>query len=46
MTLLLGILADIDNIVEDPAWIMFGLAGIVGLLGLGALFLLYPFSRD
>lgn len=46
MTELLGILADIDEIVEDPAWVMFGLAGLVGLLGLGALFLLYPFSRD
>ena len=46
MTLLLSILADIDKVVEDPAWVMFGLAGIVGLLGLAALFLLYPFSRD
>jgi len=46
MTLLLGLLADIDKIIEDPAWVMFGLAGAVGLLGLGALFLLYPFSRD
>ena len=43
---LLGILADIDSVLEDPAWVMFGLAGAVGLLGLAALFFLYPFSRD
>lgn len=42
---LLDILADIDSVIEDPAWLTFGLAGIVGLLGLAAL-LLYPFSRD
>ena len=42
----LNLLADIDNILEDPAWIMFGLAGVVGLLGLAALFLLYPFGSD
>jgi hypothetical protein len=39
-------LADLDNVLEDPAWIMFALAGAVGLLGLGALFLLYPLGRD
>jgi hypothetical protein len=43
---LLSTLGDIDNVLEDPAWLMFGLAGLVGLLGLAALFLLYPFSRD
>jgi hypothetical protein len=42
----LDILAEIDDILEDPAWIMFGLAGLAGLLGLAALVLLYPFSRD
>jgi hypothetical protein len=42
----LDILAEIDNVLEDPAWVMFGLAGLVGLLGLAALVLLYPFSRD
>lgn len=46
MTFVLSILADIDKVIEDPAWIMFGLAGGAGLLGLAALFLLYPFSRD
>jgi hypothetical protein len=43
---LLDILADLDSVLEDPAWIMFGLAGIVGLLGLAALILLYPLGRD
>jgi len=39
-------LADLDNIWEDPAWLMFGLAGAAGVLGLAALILLYPLSRD
>jgi hypothetical protein len=43
---ILDILAEVDKILEDPAWVMFGLAGVVGLLGLAALFFLYPFSRD
>jgi hypothetical protein len=43
---LLDILAEVDNIIEDPAWLMFGLAGLVGLLGLAALVLLYPLGRD
>ena len=43
---ILDILADIDSVIEDPAWIMFGLAGGIGLLGLALLVLLYPFSRD
>jgi hypothetical protein len=43
---LLDILADLDKVLEDPAWIMFGLAGAVGLLGLLALILLYPMGRD
>jgi hypothetical protein len=42
----LDILSEIDSVLEDPAWLMFGLAGAVGLLGLMALVLLYPFSRD
>ncbi len=43
---LLDILADVDKVLEDPAWIMFGLAGAVGVLGLIALILLYPLGRD
>lgn len=43
---LLDILADVDSVLQDPAWIMFGLAGAVGLLGLVALILLYPMGRD
>jgi hypothetical protein len=43
---LLSTLGDIDKVLEDPAWLMFGLAGLVGVLGLAALILLYPFSRD
>jgi hypothetical protein len=43
---LLDILAELDNILEDPAWLMFGLAGAVGVIGLIALALLYPISRD
>jgi hypothetical protein len=43
---LLDLLADIDNIIEDPAWIMFGLAGAVGVLGLLALIIFYPMGRD
>jgi hypothetical protein len=43
---LLDILAEADKILEDPAWIMFVLAGAIGLLGLIALALLYPISRD
>jgi hypothetical protein len=43
---LLDLLARVDKVLENPAWLMFGLAGIVGVLGLAALFFLYPFSRD
>jgi hypothetical protein len=42
----LDILGTLDDIWEDPAWLMFGLAGFVGLAGLALLFLLYPFARD
>jgi hypothetical protein len=44
--LLLDILAELDSILEDPAWLTFGLAGAVGFLGLAALILLYPMGRD
>ena len=43
---LLDILADLDSVLENPAWIMFGLAGVVGVLGLAALILFYPMGRD
>jgi hypothetical protein len=43
---LLDILASLDSVLEDPAWLMFGFAGLVGALGLLALLLLYPISRD
>jgi hypothetical protein len=43
--MLLDILATLDEIWDDPAWIMLALAGGAGLLGLGLL-LLYPFGRD
>ena len=43
---ILDILSSIDSVLEDPAWLMFGLAGGLGLLGLTALLLLYPFGRD
>ena len=43
--LLLDILSTLDSILEDPAWLMFGLAGGIGLLGL-ALLMLYPLGRD
>lgn len=39
-------MADITSVLEDPAWLMFGLAGLIGLGGIAALLLLYPFSRD
>ncbi len=43
---LLDILSDLDSVLENPAWVMFGLAGAVGLLGLLALIFLYPMGRD
>lgn len=39
-------LGDLDKVLEDPAWLFFGLVGGVGLLGLLALLLLYPISQD
>ena len=43
---LLDILAKSDKILQDPSWLMFGIAGAIGVLGLLALFLLYPLGRD
>jgi hypothetical protein len=43
---ILDVLAEADKILENPAWLMFGLAGAIGLLGLLALFFLYPFAND
>ncbi len=43
---LLDILAEIDRVLEDPAWLMFALGMGIGGLGLAALVLLYPLSRD
>ncbi|HXH20812.1 MAG TPA: hypothetical protein VNN10_02195 [Dehalococcoidia bacterium] len=39
-------LGELDKVLEDPAWLFFGLVGGVGLLGLLAIMLLYPFSSD
>jgi len=39
-------LPHIDKVLENPAWLMFGLTIALGSMGLAALFLLYPFSRD
>ena len=43
---ILDALAEVDKVLENPAWLMFGLAGLVGLLGLAALIFLYPFGHD
>ena len=42
---LIDILGTLDNILEDPAWLMFGLAGGVALLGF-LLLMLYPLGKD
>ena len=42
----LDILSEVDSVLQNPAWIMFALAGLTGVLGLAALVILYPFSRD
>jgi hypothetical protein len=39
-------LLDVWSVLEDPAWLMFGLCVAVGGLGLAALLFLYPFGRD
>ena len=44
--MLLDILSTLDNVWEDPAWLMFGATVLIGGLGLAALVLLYPFGRD
>ena len=36
---------DIWAVLENPAWIFFGLTVGIGLLGLGIL-MLYPFGQD
>jgi hypothetical protein len=43
---LLDILASVDRVLENPAWLMFGIAGAIGVLGLMALIFLYPMGRD
>ncbi len=43
---LLNILADVDSVLQNPAWILLGLAGCIGFLGLIALLVLYHMSRD
>lgn len=39
-------LGELDKVLEDPAWLLFGAAVIIGGLGLAALLILYPFARD
>jgi hypothetical protein len=39
-------LLDVWSVLENPAWLMFGLTVLVGALGLLLLMLLYPFGRD
>lgn len=39
-------LGELDKVLEEPAWIFFGLVGGIGVLGLLALLLLYPISTD
>ncbi len=41
-----SLLGDLDKVLEDPAWLFFGLVGGIGFLGLLALILLYPISTD
>ncbi len=43
---LLDILAEVDKVLEDPAWVVFGLTLLVGGLGLFLLFVVYPLGRD
>jgi hypothetical protein len=40
------LLKEIWDILIDPAWIMFGITVTIGGLGLLALLLLYPISKD
>lgn len=37
---------DVWEVLEDPAWLTFGLTVAIGALGLAALIFLYPFGRD
>ena len=34
------------DILEEPSWLMFGLAGGIGFIGLLALILLYPIAKE
>lgn len=43
---LLVSMTDIKSVLENPAWIMFGITAGIGLLGLFALMVIYPMSRD
>jgi len=37
---------DIWAVLENPAWIFFGLTVGIGLLGMGLLFFVYPFGEE
>ena len=39
-------LLDVWTVLEDPAWLFFGLTVAIGGGALAALLLLYPFGRD
>jgi hypothetical protein len=39
-------LGQLNKYWDDPAWVFAGLVGGIALLGLLALFLLYPISQD
>ena len=39
-------LKTVTGVLNDPAWVMFGLTVGVGLLAAAALFFLYPFGKD
>ena len=39
-------LGTLDKVLENPAWLMFGLTVALGGLGLMALLLLYPFGKE
>jgi hypothetical protein len=40
------LLLDVWKVLEDPAWLSFGIMVAVGGGALAALFFLYPFGRD
>ncbi len=43
---LLDILSSLDSVLENPAWIIFGLAVGLGALGLFLLLFIYPLAKD